>query len=118
MVPYFEFAMANRNVSGCLQSRSSYPAACKVGSGWEMVPNVHRLIEVGHAISYTVHREYGLCVPIITVCASTVGGTRTNHALRQPWRPCRSGRENVVSGARVEEQQHVPQAPVSSLCHA
>ena len=26
-------------------------------SGWEMVPNVHRLMEVGHAISYT---EYGL----------------------------------------------------------
>ena len=26
-------------------------------SGSEMVPNVHRLIAVGHAISYAVHRE-------------------------------------------------------------
>ena len=49
-----------------------YPAACKAGlrnrlpakqdsvSGWQMLPNVYRLIEVGHAISYSVHREYGL----------------------------------------------------------
>ena len=34
----------------------TYPAACKAGLDEEMVPDVHGLIEVDHAISYTVHK--------------------------------------------------------------
>ena len=44
--------------SGCLQKQVFV-------SGWEMVPSVHRLMEVGHATSYTVHREYGLAAPLL-----------------------------------------------------
>ena len=37
-----------------------------------------------------------LCA-IKNVCISSVGGPRTNHALRWPWCPCLSGWVNAVS---------------------
>ena len=52
----------------------------------EIVLNVHRLVEI--AISYTVHSQrVWILSAIMCVCASTIGGPCTNHALRRPWCP-------------------------------
>ena len=55
-------------VSGCLQKQVFI-------SGWEMVPKVHRLMEVGHAISHTIHRAIGIALwitlTLVFACLST-----------------------------------------------
>ena len=66
-----------------------------------MVLNVHRLLEI--AISYTVHSQrIWILSTIISICASTLGGPGTSHALRRPWSPCSSGCEHAIYGACAE----------------
>ena len=55
----YPWSMRACSITSCQQKRVFV-------SGCEMVPKVHQLMEVGHAISYTVHRQYGLEAPIRT----------------------------------------------------
>ena len=103
------------------------PAACKAGlrirllakqvfvTGWEKVPTFHRLIEVGHEHKDLVKfRHSRSCLNATTgVCASTVGGPRTNHALHRPL----DARTQFLEFVWRNKCAFL-QAPVSSLSHA